>query len=160
MKKTEKIENRPNWDQYFLKLAKVVSTRATCNRAKHGCVLVKDKTVLATGYNGAPPGISHCLDSGCILINGHCERCNHAEVNSICQAAAKGVCVEGATAYVTGESCLECLRTLLCAKIDKLVYIRGGHYSFPDEEQALRELFIERFDSVKPYTLTMLGEGK
>ena len=136
--------NRPSWDNYFLNIAKEVSRRATCKRAQHGCVLVKDKNIVATGYNGAPPGIPHCIDDGCFMINGHCERCMHAEVNAICQAAIHGVAVKGATAYLTGESCLECVRTLISARIERIVYIKGGHYSFPEEEEKLRKLFIEK----------------
>jgi len=134
---------RPSLDEYFLRIAKEVSTRATCRRAKHGCLLVKDKTILSTGYNGAPPGIPHCTDGICIMINGHCERCSHSEVNAVCQAAIKGVSIENATAYVTGEACLECIRTLLCAKISRIVYIKDGHYDFPEKEEKLRQLFIE-----------------
>lgn len=135
---------RPSWDEYFLNIAKEVSTRATCTRAKHGCVLVKDKNIIAAGYNGAPPGVPHCTDEGCIMIAGHCERCNHAEVNAICQAAIHGAAVKDATAYISGSPCLECLRTLICARIYRIIYIEGGHYAFPDEEEKLRKLFIEK----------------
>lgn len=134
---------RPSWDEFFLNIAKEVSTRATCLRAKHGCVLVKDKTIISSGYNGSPPGIPHCTEDGCFMISGHCERCNHAEVNAVCQAAINGVSVKGATSYTTGASCLECIRTLLCAKIERIVYIKGGHYAFPEEEEKLRKIFIE-----------------
>jgi len=138
--------SRPNWDQFFLGIAKQTAKRATCNRAKHGCVLVKDNGVISTGYNGAPPKISHCDEGGCFVINDHCERCNHAEVNAICQAAIRGHNTRGATAYVTGESCLECLRTLLCAGIEKIVYIKDGHYTFPKEEEKLRHLFMTQLE--------------
>ena len=145
---------RPSPDEYFLRIAKEVSTRATCKRAKHGCVIVKDKTIISTGYNGSPPKVPHCIDQDCIMINGHCERCNHAEVNAICQAAIQGASVKNAMAYVTGEPCLECLRTLLCAKIDRIVYIKGGHYAFPDEEENLRQLFITKSGvEILPYEL-------
>jgi len=137
-----KKDKRPDWDEYFLILAKHASVRATCQRAKHGCVLTRHNTVVSIGYNGAPPGVPHCIDDGCIIIGGHCERCNHAEVNAICQAAKEGHFTIGATAYITGEPCLECLRTLICAGIVRIVYAKGGHYPFPKDEEDLRQLFI------------------
>lgn len=137
-------DTRPTWDEYFMNMAKVVSTRATCLRAKHGCVLVKDKRIISTGYNGSPPGVKHCVDDGCILINNHCERCNHAEVNAICNAAKHGNSTQGTVAYITGEPCLECIRTLICAGVNKIYYKIGGHYEFPVEEQQLRDLFINQ----------------
>jgi dCMP deaminase len=114
---------RDSWDIYFLKLADSVSERATCKRAKCGCVITKDNCFLSSGYNGAPPGIPHCTDHGydCIMIDGHCERCNHAEVNAVCLAAMNGISIKDSTAYITGEPCHECLRTLACSGIKKLV---------------------------------------
>ena len=73
---------RPNWDQYFLKLAMLASERATCPRMHCGCVLVKNKNVVATGYNGSIPGDDHCEDIGCLVIDNHCVRTNHAEMNA------------------------------------------------------------------------------
>lgn len=135
--------SRPDWDKYFLSLAEQVSTRATCKRAKHGCVLVIDNTILSTGYNGSPPGTPHCIDSECILINNHCKVCNHAEMNAVCQAAIKGIKTEGSTAYITGDPCCDCLRILLCSKIAKIVYKIGGHYPYPKEEETLRQYFLK-----------------
>lgn len=140
------MDTRPDWDILFLGVAKLISRRATCNRAKHGCVLVKDNDILSIGYNGSPPKTKHCTEDGCVMINNHCERCNHAEVNSICRAAIKGASVNGAIAYVTGEPCLECIRVLACAKISRIVYIKDGHYKYPKEEEDLRKLFIEQSD--------------
>ena len=86
------------------------------------------------------------------MIGGHCERCNHSEVNAICQAAINGVSVKDSIAYVTGEPCLECLRTLICAKIASIIYIKHGHYAFPEEEEKLRKLFIQKSGiKVAPY---------
>ena len=137
---------RPSWDKYFLNIAKEVSTRATCLRASHGCVLVKDRNIIAAGYNGSPPGVKHCTEDGCFMIDGHCKRCNHAEVNAICQAAMHGISVKGATAYVTGECCCDCLRTLICAGISSIIYTKGGHYAFPEKEEELRSIFIQESD--------------
>src|SRR3972149_3897915 len=94
MKKTKK---RPTWDEYFLKLAMLASERSTCPRMHCGCVLVKDRFVLATGYNGSIPGQPHCEDEGCLIVDGHCVRTNHAEINALVQAAIHGVNIGGAT---------------------------------------------------------------
>ena len=82
---------RPSWDEYFLKLAMLASERATCPRMHCGCVLARDRFVLATGYNGSLPGTPHCDTDGCIVVNDHCVRTNHAEINAICQAAHHGI---------------------------------------------------------------------
>jgi len=91
--------NRPNWDRYFIDIAKEVAQRATCPRAKVGAVIVKDHRIISTGYNGAPANEPHCLDAGCFMVDEHCQRAIHAETNAIAQAAKYGVSVEGATLY-------------------------------------------------------------
>jgi dCMP deaminase len=91
--------DRPSWDEYFLNIAKEVSTRSTCPRASVGAIIVKDNHILSTGYNGAPPREPHCAEVGCLMVNGHCERTVHAETNAIAQAAKHGVSVDGATLY-------------------------------------------------------------
>jgi len=83
--------NRPAWDIYFLKLAMLVSERATCPRMHCGCVLVKDKRILSTGYNGSIPGDVHCEDDGCMIVDSHCVRTIHAEMNAIIQCSIHGV---------------------------------------------------------------------
>lgn len=108
---------RPNWDDYFLSIAKAVSERATCPRASVGAVLVSPShRVLTTGYNGSPPGEDHCLDVGCLVIDEHCQRALHAEVNAIAQAAATNVSVYGSTLYLYDsqgrEPCRECMKVL------------------------------------------------
>ena len=90
---------RPNWDLYFIRIAKEVAARATCRRASVGAVIVKDNHILATGYNGAPAGEPHCTEEGCKMLDGHCIRATHAEENAIIQAAKFGIPVEGATLY-------------------------------------------------------------
>lgn len=136
--------SRPSWDEFFLDIAKATASRATCKRAKHGCVLVRNNGVVSTGYNGAPPRVDHCLENGCLMLNDHCERCNHAEMNAICQAAIRGHATKGCTAYVTGEPCMECIRTLLCAGITKVVYIDGGYPIKCETEANYRKMFIEQ----------------
>jgi len=90
---------RPDWDLYFIRIAKEVASRSTCPRAAVGAVIVKDNRILATGYNGAPAGEPHCTEVGCDMVDGHCQRAVHAETNAIAQAAKYGISVDGATLY-------------------------------------------------------------
>ncbi len=113
---------RPDWDTYFLKIAQVVGERSTCDRAHVGCVLVVDKRILTTGYNGSPAGQEHCDDIGHLLVDDHCVRTIHAETNAIIQAALHGVSTKGATCYVTHYPCLNCTKALINAGIARLVY--------------------------------------
>lgn len=113
---------RPSWDEYFIDIAMAVSGRSTCPRRSVGAVLVADKRILATGYNGAPEGLPHCTDVGCLMVDGHCLRTLHAEQNALLQAAAHGVSTQGATVYVTAEPCVHCTKMLLNARIARIVY--------------------------------------
>ena len=121
------MSERPDWDQYFLKLAMIASERATCPRMHCGCVLVKDKNVVATGYNGSIPGDDHCEDVGCLVIDNHCVRTNHAEMNALMQAAKRGHAVDGATAYVTNMPCTTCAKALVAAGIKRVVIFSDYH---------------------------------
>ena len=121
------IPARPSWDEYFLKLAMLASERATCPRMHCGCVLVKDRFVLATGYNGSLPKAPHCHEAGCLVIKGHCVRTNHAEINALCQATRHGVALVGATAYVTNMPCTACAKTLITAGIMRVVVFSEYH---------------------------------
>jgi len=127
---------RPSWDEYFLKLAMLASERATCPRMHCGCVIVKDRYVLSTGYNGSLPGADHCEDVGCLIVDNHCVRTNHAEMNAIAQAARHGVSVDGATAYVTNMPCTTCAKALSAAGIRRVVV-------FSDYHSTLAERFFE-----------------
>ncbi|AFH50718.1 Deoxycytidylate deaminase [Ignavibacterium album JCM 16511] len=118
---------RPSWDEYFLKLAMLASERATCPRMHCGCVLVKDRFVLATGYNGSLPGQPHCEDVGCLIVDNHCVRTNHAEMNALIQAARHGVNTTGATAYITNMSCTTCAKALIAAGIKRVVVFSDFH---------------------------------
>lgn len=113
---------RASWDHYFMDIAKVVSSRSTCPRKAVGAVLVRDRTILSTGYNGSIRGMPHCSDVGCIIDNNHCVATVHAEVNAVVQAAKNGVMVEGAIAYVTASPCWNCFKTLANAGITRIVY--------------------------------------
>jgi dCMP deaminase len=119
--------NRPSWDQYFLKLAMLASERSTCPRMHCGCVLVRDRFVLATGYNGSLPGHPHCDDVGCLVVDNHCVRTNHAEINALVQASIHGVSVKGATAYITNMSCTTCAKALIAAGVDRVVVFSDFH---------------------------------
>lgn len=119
--------SRPDWTEYFMNIAKAVSLRASCPRAKCGTVLVdpNSKHILATGYNGSPPGEAHCIDEGCLMVDGHCQRAIHSEVNAVAHAARNGVRIDGAHAYVYGrrrdgttiQVCRECAKVIKAANI-------------------------------------------
>ena len=116
---------RPTWDSYFIKIAEDVAVRSTCDRAKVGAVLVRNKHIISTGYNGSPAGLEHCDDVGHLMVEGHCVRTVHAEVNAIIQAAVFGLATRDAVCYVTHFPCLNCTKTLINARISKLVYINA-----------------------------------
>jgi dCMP deaminase len=113
---------RPGWDDYFMQIARTVATRATCPRASVGCVLTRDRRILTTGYNGAPRGVPHCTDVGCLVVHDHCQRATHAEANAIVQAALHGVSIAGATAYCTHEPCVNCSKLLISAGVCRIVF--------------------------------------
>ncbi len=119
---------RPGWDEYFMEIARSVATRATCPRASVGAVLVRAHRILTTGYNGAPRGVAHCTEIGCLLANEHCQRATHAEANAIVQGALHGVGLEGATAYCTHQPCVNCTKLLISAGIEKIIY----EQAYPD----------------------------
>ncbi len=120
---------RPSWDEYFMGITFQVAKRSTCNRARVGAIIVKDRRILTTGYNGAPAGLPHCDDVGHLMVDGHCVRALHAEQNAIIQAALHGVSVKGGTIYVTHQPCLTCAKMIINAGIVRVVY--AGDY--PDE---------------------------
>ena len=95
--------SRASWDQYFMDIAVVVATRSTCPRKHVGAVIVRDKTILSTGYNGSVRGLPHCDEVGHMMVDGHCVRTIHAEVNAIIQAAKNGARIDGASIYVTAS---------------------------------------------------------
>lgn len=119
---------RPSWDDYFMDIAFTVAQRSTCDRAHVGCVLVRDRRMLCTGYNGAPAGLPHCDEVGHLMVDGHCVRTLHAEQNAIIQAAVHGVAVEGATLYCTHQPCVLCAKTLINAGVREIFFAEG----YPD----------------------------
>ena len=127
-----RTDGRPTTDQYFASIAQIVATRSTCPRAQVGCVLVRDKRLLTTGYNGACSGLDSCLDAGCMVVDGHCLRSVHAEANAIIQAALHGVTTAGSTAFVTHHPCVHCEKMLINAGVVRVVYVNeyqnGGEF--------------------------------
>jgi len=122
--------NRPGWDEYFLETAGLVAKRATCLRRSVGAVLVKDKRILATGYNGAPSGVTHCEITGCLRQNlkissgKRHELCRglHAEQNVLLQAALYGVSTKGSILYITNQPCIICAKMIINAGIKEIVF--------------------------------------
>ncbi|AKV03474.1 dCMP deaminase [Labilithrix luteola] len=113
---------RASWDEYFMNIAREVSTRATCDRKHVGAVIVRDKSILATGYNGSIRGLPHCDEEGHLMEEGHCVRTVHAEANAIVQAARNGMRIEGASIYVTASPCWGCFRLIANAGITRIVF--------------------------------------
>lgn len=113
---------RPDWDHYFMAMAAVASERGTCDRKRVGAVLVKDKYVISTGYNGAIAGMPNCDEIGHDMVDGHCVRVIHAEHNALIQAAKYGHAVEGAVCYCTLSPCWLCFRLLVQAGVKRFVY--------------------------------------
>ncbi len=113
---------RLNWAEYFMNIAREVATRSTCDRKHVGAVIVRDKTILSTGYNGSIRGLRHCDEAGHEMENGHCVRTIHAEANAIVQAARNGVRIEGAEIYVTASPCYECFKMIANAGIAAIYY--------------------------------------
>lgn len=141
--------NRPSWDEYFLQITHLVASRSTCLRRHVGATLVKDKRILTTGYNGAPSGLRHCQEVGCLrermnIPSGERqELCRglHAEQNAIIQAAIMGVNIKGASLYCTTFPCVTCAKMLINAQIKRIIYASG----YPDElsKEMLAEAGVE-----------------
>ena len=123
---TDSKHTRPTWDDYFMGIALQVARRSTCDRARVGAIIVKDRRILTTGYNGSPAGLPHCDEIGHLIVNGHCVRTLHAEQNAIIQAALHGVGVAGSTLYVTHQPCLACAKMIINAGIRRVVF--AGDY--------------------------------
>ena len=122
---------RVEWDRYFLKICRVVAERSTCTRARVGAVIVRDRTILTTGYNGSPSGHPHCTDVGCLVLTSrnaegvdeeNCIRTIHAEINAIAQAAKNGVSIDGADVYITHSPCMHCLKVLLNTGLKRICF--------------------------------------
>ena len=152
---------RPSWDQYFMDITRLVATRATCLRRQVGAILVKERNILATGYNGVPSGITHCDAEGCLRVRLNVpsgerhELCRglHAEQNAIIQAARHGININGATLYCTTMPCIICTKMIINAGIGKVVYAEG--YTDDLAREMIREaaIVVEHFEG-KPGGVT------
>jgi dCMP deaminase len=114
--------HRGSWDEYFMRIAREVASRATCDRKHVGAVIVRDKSILATGYNGSIRGLRHCDEDGHLMEDGHCVRTIHAEANAIIQAARNGVRIDGATIYVTASPCWGCFKMIANGGLARIVF--------------------------------------
>jgi len=132
---------RSSWDQYFMDIAAQVATRATCDRKHVGAVIVRDRTILSTGYNGSIRGMPHCDEVGHMMENGHCVATVHAEANAILQAAKNGVRIDGATLYTTASPCWPCFKLIANSGCVRIVY--GEFYRDPRIFEVAGQLKLE-----------------
>jgi len=137
-------ERRLDWHAYFMNIARQVATRSTCDRKHVGAVIVRDKTILSTGYNGSIRGMPHCDDIGHDIEGGHCVATIHAEANAILQAAKNGVMIEGAELYTTASPCWGCFKLIANAGIRKIFY--GEFYRDQKSLEVARRLGIDLID--------------
>lgn len=150
-----RVQNRPSWDTYFMNITSLVAQRSTCTRRAVGAIIVKDKRILTTGYNGAPSGIRHCLEVGCLRETMNVpsgerhELCRgiHAEQNAIIQAAYHGVSVKDAVLYCTNLPCSICAKMIINAGINNICYQTG--YADVMSEEMFEEAGVEviKYDS-------------
>jgi dCMP deaminase len=143
-KSNKKVKyTRPSWDEYFMEVMEAISKRATCDRGRSGCVIVKNKQILVTGYVGSPMGLPHCDEVGHQMkkmlnedgsISEHCVRTVHAEQNAVCQAAKLGVSIDGATVYCRMTPCRVCAMLLINCGIKRVVCERRYHAGAESEE--------------------------
>jgi dCMP deaminase len=138
---------RPSWHEYFIEMARLAATRATCPRRRVGAVLTRHNQILATGYNGAVRGGVHCDDVGCLMVDGHCVRTVHAEANAIIQCAVNGVSSVGATIYCTDFPCINCAKTLVQAGVAHVIYLID--YPDPNSAAVLAAGGVQLFQAIK-----------
>lgn len=138
---------RPDWDKYFIDMMDTVATRATCDRGRSGCIIVKDKRIVSTGYVGSPSGLDHCDEVGHLMkqvmdddgtTRQHCMRTIHAEQNAICQAARHGISLEGSTLYCKMEPCRVCAMLIISCGIKKVIAKNQYHAA-----QETRDMFAQ-----------------
>lgn len=150
------MSERPSWDQYFLTITRQVAERSTCNRAKVGAVIVRDKNILASGYNGAPAGLPHCSEVGCLVYQSktptgeaeeNCYRTIHAEINAIAQAAKNGVSIRDADIYVTHTPCIHCLKVLINTGIKRIFYDKEYKLHTVSEMLASTDVTLQKIDA-------------
>ena len=145
---------RPNWDEYFLGFAEAASKRATCDRKHVGAVVILNRQIVSSGYNGSVIGAEHCDEVGHDMEDGHCVRTIHAEMNALAQAARRGAKIEGATIYSTASPCWDCFRVLVNAGIQRYVY--GEVYDAGGKDQMAR---IEKIAETAGVLVYAVNEG-
>ncbi len=151
------MEKRIPWDQYFMLQAVLLSLRSTCTRLSVGAILVRDQRMIAGGYNGSVSGDKHCIDDSCYMVDGHCLRTIHAEMNAVLQCAKFGIPTDGAELYVTDFPCLQCTKMLLQAGVKKIHYLRNyNNDSYALELLKLKEVALEQVKLDKEYIDTAL----
>ena len=142
---------RPSWDEYCLELANTAAKRATCDRGRSGCVIVRDKQVLVTGYVGSPQGLPHCDDVGHLMkkvihddgsITQHCVRTVHAEQNALCQAARRGIALEGGTLYCRMTPCRTCAMLIINCGIKRVV-CQNRYHAGTESEEMFRQAEVQ-----------------
>ena len=158
----EEKYSRPTWDEYFMEVVHAIAKRATCSRGRSGCVIAKDHQILVTGYVGSPVGLPHCDDVGHLLkkqvnfddsISEHCVRTVHAEQNAICQAAKRGIPIDGGTIYCTMTPCRTCTMLIINCGI-KRVYCERKYQLAQESEEMLKQAGISleyKFNEVQKY---------
>ena len=154
-------DKRVSWHEYFMNIARQVATRATCDRKHVGAVIVRDKTILSTGYNGSIRGLAHCTEAGHLIEDGHCVRTVHAEANAICQAARNGVRIENADIYTTASPCWNCFRLIANSSIKRIYY--GEFYRDTRSLEVAKELGMELIDLselMNDPSIPIVGEPK
>ncbi|MBL4683150.1 MAG: cytidine/deoxycytidylate deaminase family protein [Nannocystaceae bacterium] len=137
-------DRRASWDEYFMTIARAVATRATCDRKHVGAVIVRDRTILSTGYNGSIRGTEHCDDVGHMMVDGHCVRTIHAEMNAIIQAAGTGTAIDNAMIYVTASPCWNCFKAIANAGLCRVAF--GEFYRDERIFEVAQSLSIELID--------------
>ena len=142
---------RPTWDEYFLEVMHALAKRATCDRGRNACVIVRDHQILCTGYVGAPPGLPHCDEVGHLIkltthedgsVTDHCLRTIHAELNAVCQAAKRGVSIEGATVYCKLAPCRTCAQALIACGIKRVV-AEYRYHAGAESEELMKQVGID-----------------
>ncbi|MBM7541694.1 ComE operon protein 2 [Amphibacillus cookii] len=133
---------RISWHQYFMAQSHLIALRSTCERLTVGATIVRDKRIIAGGYNGSVSGSAHCIDEGCYLIDGHCVRTVHAEMNAILQCAKFGAPTDGAEIYVTHFPCLQCCKSIIQAGI-KTVYYASDYKNHLYAQELFREAHVD-----------------
>ena len=131
---------RKSWDTYFMEIADRVKDRSTCSRRQVGALVVKDKRIKGTGYNGSPPGLPHCTEVGCYEVNGRCKKTIHAEINAILECTPDERA--GATIYITDQPCFECAKVIIASGITRVLY-RNSYYNDNDVDLFLEAPHIE-----------------